>query len=174
MGAEQNRLPKDYQEKLKSIKTNKYEGPLPLMVELALEWVREAETHLSEAGSDRLHAPLTMDQNHLPLKSNICLCYHAYSCFIQRTFWCLIDCSRILRNLSLLGINWVKRLKMFIELFSNNKIFYKSASCFWRQLAMNIKSLYAFAINHLRSSQILEILDYDFSDLDNACLGFAG
>ncbi|XP_051922562.1 gamma-glutamylcyclotransferase b isoform X1 [Hippocampus zosterae] len=37
MGAEQNRLPKHYQEKLKAIKTNKYEGPLPLMVELALE-----------------------------------------------------------------------------------------------------------------------------------------
>ncbi|XP_077383702.1 gamma-glutamylcyclotransferase [Festucalex cinctus] len=37
MGAEQNRLPEDYQEKLRAIKTNKYEGPLPLMVELELE-----------------------------------------------------------------------------------------------------------------------------------------
>ncbi|XP_037130591.1 gamma-glutamylcyclotransferase b [Syngnathus acus] len=37
MGAEQNRLPKDYQEKLRAIETNKYEGPLPLMVELELE-----------------------------------------------------------------------------------------------------------------------------------------
>ncbi|XP_077432088.1 gamma-glutamylcyclotransferase [Vanacampus margaritifer] len=37
MGAEQNRLPKDYQEKLRAIETNKYGGPLPLMVELELE-----------------------------------------------------------------------------------------------------------------------------------------
>uniref|UniRef100_A0A6Q2WUU9 Uncharacterized protein n=1 Tax=Esox lucius TaxID=8010 RepID=A0A6Q2WUU9_ESOLU len=34
MGAEQNGLPKDYQEKLKAIETNKYEGPLPVMAEL--------------------------------------------------------------------------------------------------------------------------------------------
>uniref|UniRef100_A0A3B5B8R4 Gamma-glutamylcyclotransferase-like n=1 Tax=Stegastes partitus TaxID=144197 RepID=A0A3B5B8R4_9TELE len=34
MGAEQNGLPKDYQEKLRSIKTNMYEGPLPVMAEL--------------------------------------------------------------------------------------------------------------------------------------------
>ncbi|KAG9283931.1 gamma-glutamylcyclotransferase-like [Astyanax mexicanus] len=34
MGAEQNGLPKDYQEKLKAIETNKYEGPLPVMEEL--------------------------------------------------------------------------------------------------------------------------------------------
>lgn len=34
MGAEQNGLPKDYQEKLRAIKTNTYEGPLPVMAEL--------------------------------------------------------------------------------------------------------------------------------------------
>uniref|UniRef100_A0A671LF70 Gamma-glutamylcyclotransferase-like n=1 Tax=Sinocyclocheilus anshuiensis TaxID=1608454 RepID=A0A671LF70_9TELE len=34
MGAEQNGLPKDYQDKLRSIETNKYEGPLPVMEEL--------------------------------------------------------------------------------------------------------------------------------------------
>uniref|UniRef100_A0A668A8B4 Gamma-glutamylcyclotransferase b n=1 Tax=Myripristis murdjan TaxID=586833 RepID=A0A668A8B4_9TELE len=34
MGAEQNGLPKDYQDKLRAIKTNKYEGPLPMMTEL--------------------------------------------------------------------------------------------------------------------------------------------
>ena len=34
MGAEQNGLPMDYQEKLKAIETNKYEGPLPVMEEL--------------------------------------------------------------------------------------------------------------------------------------------
>lgn len=34
MGAEQNGLPKAYQSKLKSIKTNKYEGPLPVMDEV--------------------------------------------------------------------------------------------------------------------------------------------
>ncbi|XP_064200110.1 gamma-glutamylcyclotransferase isoform X1 [Anguilla rostrata] len=34
MGAEQNGLPRDYQEKLKDIETNKYEGPLPVMEEL--------------------------------------------------------------------------------------------------------------------------------------------
>nr|XP_020514140.2 gamma-glutamylcyclotransferase-like [Labrus bergylta] len=34
MGAEQNGLPKDYQEKLRAIKTNMYEGPLPMMNEL--------------------------------------------------------------------------------------------------------------------------------------------
>ncbi|KAJ8354312.1 hypothetical protein SKAU_G00218790 [Synaphobranchus kaupii] len=34
MGAEQNGLPMEYQEKLKAIETNKYEGPLPLMKEL--------------------------------------------------------------------------------------------------------------------------------------------
>uniref|UniRef100_A0A3P8NT01 Gamma-glutamylcyclotransferase n=1 Tax=Astatotilapia calliptera TaxID=8154 RepID=A0A3P8NT01_ASTCA len=34
MGAEQNGLPKDYQEKLRAIKTNMYEGPLPMMAEL--------------------------------------------------------------------------------------------------------------------------------------------
>uniref|UniRef100_UPI0037E728A2 LOW QUALITY PROTEIN: gamma-glutamylcyclotransferase n=1 Tax=Semicossyphus pulcher TaxID=241346 RepID=UPI0037E728A2 len=34
MGAEQNGLPRDYQEKLRAIKTNMYEGPLPVMAEL--------------------------------------------------------------------------------------------------------------------------------------------
>ncbi|KAG9345109.1 hypothetical protein JZ751_009650 [Albula glossodonta] len=34
MGAEQNGLPKEYQEKLKAIETNKYEGHLPVMEEL--------------------------------------------------------------------------------------------------------------------------------------------
>ncbi|KAI4890659.1 hypothetical protein NFI96_024945 [Prochilodus magdalenae] len=34
MGAEQNGLPKEYQEKLKAVETNKYEGPLPVMEEL--------------------------------------------------------------------------------------------------------------------------------------------
>ncbi|KAF7692144.1 hypothetical protein HF521_011111 [Silurus meridionalis] len=34
MGAEQNKLPTSYQNKLKSIKTNKYDGPLPVMDEI--------------------------------------------------------------------------------------------------------------------------------------------
>ena len=34
MGAEQNGLPREYQEKLRAIKTNMYEGPLPMMAEL--------------------------------------------------------------------------------------------------------------------------------------------
>ena len=34
MGAEQNGLPKDYQEKLKAIKTTMDEGLLPMMAEL--------------------------------------------------------------------------------------------------------------------------------------------
>ncbi|XP_037310123.1 gamma-glutamylcyclotransferase [Pungitius pungitius] len=34
MGAEQNALPTDYQEKLRAIKTNAFEGPLPMMDEL--------------------------------------------------------------------------------------------------------------------------------------------
>uniref|UniRef100_A0A8D3B501 Gamma-glutamylcyclotransferase n=1 Tax=Scophthalmus maximus TaxID=52904 RepID=A0A8D3B501_SCOMX len=33
MGAEQNSLPEDYREKLRAIKTNMYEGPLPMMAE---------------------------------------------------------------------------------------------------------------------------------------------
>ncbi|XP_054638463.1 gamma-glutamylcyclotransferase b [Dunckerocampus dactyliophorus] len=41
MGAEQNGLPNDYQEKLRAIETNKYDGPLPVMAEL--ERAREAE-----------------------------------------------------------------------------------------------------------------------------------
>nr|XP_057909475.1 gamma-glutamylcyclotransferase b [Doryrhamphus excisus] len=43
MGAEQNRLPKDYQEKLRAIQTNMYDGPLPMMADL--ERAREAEQH---------------------------------------------------------------------------------------------------------------------------------
>ncbi|KAM9431898.1 gamma-glutamylcyclotransferase [Clarias gariepinus] len=34
MGAEQNDLPKSYQDQLKSIKTNNYDGPLPVMDEV--------------------------------------------------------------------------------------------------------------------------------------------
>ncbi|KAM8869022.1 gamma-glutamylcyclotransferase [Spinachia spinachia] len=34
MGAEQNGLPRDYQEKLRAIKTNAFEGPLPMMAKL--------------------------------------------------------------------------------------------------------------------------------------------
>lgn len=34
MGAEQNGLPKEYQEKLRAIETNTYEGILPMMAEL--------------------------------------------------------------------------------------------------------------------------------------------
>lgn len=34
MGAQQNGLPKYYQEKLRAIKTNMYYGPLPMMAEL--------------------------------------------------------------------------------------------------------------------------------------------
>ncbi|XP_036394449.1 gamma-glutamylcyclotransferase b [Megalops cyprinoides] len=46
MGAEQNGLPKDYQEKLKAIETNKYEGPLPVMEELdrVLKMAKEKPT----------------------------------------------------------------------------------------------------------------------------------
>ncbi|XP_030640871.1 gamma-glutamylcyclotransferase [Chanos chanos] len=51
MGAEQNGLPKDYQEKLKAIETNKYEGPLPVMeeVERALKKAKERTKLLSDA-----------------------------------------------------------------------------------------------------------------------------
>ncbi|RVE62235.1 hypothetical protein OJAV_G00155050 [Oryzias javanicus] len=34
MGAQQNGLPKEYQDKLRAIRTNMYEGPLPVMTEL--------------------------------------------------------------------------------------------------------------------------------------------
>ncbi|KAM3872642.1 gamma-glutamylcyclotransferase [Diretmus argenteus] len=51
MGAEQNCLPKDYQEKLRAIKTNKYEGPLPMMAELerAMKRAKERASHRSDA-----------------------------------------------------------------------------------------------------------------------------
>ncbi|XP_028832096.1 gamma-glutamylcyclotransferase isoform X2 [Denticeps clupeoides] len=46
MGAEQNGLPEDYKEKLKAIETNKYEGPLPMMLEVerALNKTMEKES----------------------------------------------------------------------------------------------------------------------------------
>ncbi|KAK1894804.1 Gamma-glutamylcyclotransferase [Dissostichus eleginoides] len=51
IGAGQNSLLKDYQEKLRAIKTNLYEGPLPMMAEL--EQVRrrakERANHHSDA-----------------------------------------------------------------------------------------------------------------------------
>ncbi|KAM4633101.1 gamma-glutamylcyclotransferase [Polymixia lowei] len=51
MGAEQNGLPTDYQEKLRAIKTNKYEGPLPVMTELerAMKRAKERANHRSDA-----------------------------------------------------------------------------------------------------------------------------
>uniref|UniRef100_A0A8P4KMI8 Gamma-glutamylcyclotransferase n=1 Tax=Dicentrarchus labrax TaxID=13489 RepID=A0A8P4KMI8_DICLA len=51
MGAEQNGLPKDYQEKLRAIKTNMYEGPLPVMAELerARRRAKEKASHHSDA-----------------------------------------------------------------------------------------------------------------------------
>ena len=50
MGAEQNGLPKDYQEKLRAIKTNMYEGPLPMMAELerARRRAKERNNHHSD------------------------------------------------------------------------------------------------------------------------------
>ena len=47
MGAEQNGLPEDYQEKLRAIKTNLYEGPLPVMaeVERARKKAQERPSH---------------------------------------------------------------------------------------------------------------------------------
>ncbi|XP_035602154.1 gamma-glutamylcyclotransferase [Oncorhynchus keta] len=51
MGAEQNGLPKNYQEKLRSIETNKYEGPLPVMAELEriMKRAKERANHRSDA-----------------------------------------------------------------------------------------------------------------------------
>ncbi|XP_012694161.2 gamma-glutamylcyclotransferase b [Clupea harengus] len=51
MGAEQNGLPKDYQEKLRSIETNKYEGPLSVMTEIerAMKRSKERANHRSDA-----------------------------------------------------------------------------------------------------------------------------
>uniref|UniRef100_A0A3Q3LM02 Gamma-glutamylcyclotransferase b n=1 Tax=Mastacembelus armatus TaxID=205130 RepID=A0A3Q3LM02_9TELE len=50
MGAEQNGLPKDYQEKLKAVKTNMYEGPLPMMTEL--ERARKRAKEMANYHSD--------------------------------------------------------------------------------------------------------------------------
>ncbi|KAG7475558.1 gamma-glutamylcyclotransferase-like [Solea senegalensis] len=50
MGAEQNDLPKDYQEKLRAIKTNMYEGPSSMMDEL--EKARQRATECSNHPSD--------------------------------------------------------------------------------------------------------------------------
>ncbi|KAM4580394.1 gamma-glutamylcyclotransferase isoform 3-T3 [Odontesthes bonariensis] len=44
MGAEQNGLPEDYQEKLRAVQTNMYEGPLPMMNELERARGRVRET----------------------------------------------------------------------------------------------------------------------------------
>ncbi|RXN05196.1 gamma-glutamylcyclotransferase-like protein [Labeo rohita] len=43
MGAKQNGLPEDYQEKLRSIETNKYEGPLSVMEELMKAFKKNRE-----------------------------------------------------------------------------------------------------------------------------------
>ncbi|XP_056142967.1 gamma-glutamylcyclotransferase b [Lampris incognitus] len=50
MGAEQNGLPKHYQDKLRAIKTNKYGGPLPVMAELeqAMKRAKERANHHSD------------------------------------------------------------------------------------------------------------------------------
>lgn len=55
MGAEQNGLPKDYQDKLRAIRTNMYEGPLPVMAEL--ERARRAKEK-SEYGPPHATGPL--------------------------------------------------------------------------------------------------------------------
>uniref|UniRef100_A0A3B4AAQ2 Uncharacterized protein n=1 Tax=Periophthalmus magnuspinnatus TaxID=409849 RepID=A0A3B4AAQ2_9GOBI len=44
MGAAQNGLPQEYQDKLRAIKTNMYEGPLPVMEELERAWHRVAHS----------------------------------------------------------------------------------------------------------------------------------
>ncbi|XP_074510556.1 gamma-glutamylcyclotransferase [Sebastes fasciatus] len=51
MGAEQNGLPQDYQEKLRAIQTNMYEGPLPMMADLerARRRAKERVNHRSDA-----------------------------------------------------------------------------------------------------------------------------
>lgn len=51
MGAKQNSLPEGYQEKLRAIKTNMYEGPLPMMAELeqARRRAKERANHSSDA-----------------------------------------------------------------------------------------------------------------------------
>ncbi|XP_042597738.1 gamma-glutamylcyclotransferase b [Cyprinus carpio] len=52
MGAEQNGLPEDYQEKLRSIETNKYEGPLPVMEELEKALKKPKKERTEEIQSD--------------------------------------------------------------------------------------------------------------------------
>uniref|UniRef100_A0A3Q3W983 Uncharacterized protein n=1 Tax=Mola mola TaxID=94237 RepID=A0A3Q3W983_MOLML len=51
MGAEQSGLPKDYQEKLRAVKTNMYKGPLPMMSELerARRKANETANHCCDA-----------------------------------------------------------------------------------------------------------------------------
>lgn len=51
MGAEQSALPKDYQEKLRAVKTNMYKGPLPMMSELerARRKANETANHCCDA-----------------------------------------------------------------------------------------------------------------------------
>uniref|UniRef100_A0A4W5RJN4 Gamma-glutamylcyclotransferase b n=1 Tax=Hucho hucho TaxID=62062 RepID=A0A4W5RJN4_9TELE len=51
MGAEQNGLPKNYQEKLRAIETNKFEGPLLVMAELEriMKRAKERANHRSDA-----------------------------------------------------------------------------------------------------------------------------
>ncbi len=44
MGAEQNGLPEDYQDKLRAIQTNKYEGALPVMEKLEKAWKKPKES----------------------------------------------------------------------------------------------------------------------------------
>ncbi|KAA0702597.1 Gamma-glutamylcyclotransferase [Triplophysa tibetana] len=51
MGAEQNGLPEDYQEKLRSIETNKYEGSLPVMKEL-MKAMKKSKERKEETLSD--------------------------------------------------------------------------------------------------------------------------
>uniref|UniRef100_A0A672G8J6 Gamma-glutamylcyclotransferase b n=1 Tax=Salarias fasciatus TaxID=181472 RepID=A0A672G8J6_SALFA len=48
MGAEQNGLPTDYQEKLRAIQTNMYEGPLPVLAEVERAGRRAAERERSD------------------------------------------------------------------------------------------------------------------------------
>lgn len=51
MGAEQNGLPEDYQDKLRSTETNKYEGPLPVMEELE-KALKKSKERTEEIQSD--------------------------------------------------------------------------------------------------------------------------
>ncbi|XP_071380947.1 gamma-glutamylcyclotransferase [Centroberyx affinis] len=51
LGAEQNGLPEDYQEKLREIQSNQYEGHLPMMTDLerAMRRAKERANHRSDA-----------------------------------------------------------------------------------------------------------------------------